>query len=139
VLKLKHLINLFILLCSFACFYVAALPQCNVVFPGAAATFNNAKVILNNKVKLNDNNNGWVYTKTVDIKYYDKWGKRPKCNNQYCYANGTEASQVPAITSNDTVTTLQKPPRSIFITQDALQHHTTTGSVTSDKLPSVGG
>ncbi|SFB77457.1 LamG domain-containing protein [Pseudoalteromonas denitrificans] len=106
MLKLKHLINLFIVLFGFASFYVAALPQCNAVFPGAAATFNNAKVILNNKVKLNDNNNGWVYTKTVDIKYYDKWGKRPKCNNQYCYANGTEASQVPAITSNDTVTTL---------------------------------
>ncbi|OUL57483.1 DUF6701 domain-containing protein [Pseudoalteromonas ulvae] len=99
MLKLKRLIN-----CALAVIFTMtgmqalALPQCDALFPGGLATFNNSTIRFDGAASINYPSNGELITSQMT-----KSRGRPKCPSPTnCFASGTnaittaEASTIPS-------------------------------------------
>ncbi|WP_042146897.1 MULTISPECIES: DUF6701 domain-containing protein [unclassified Pseudoalteromonas] len=110
----KQIVKLFIsyICLLFISFTAVALPKCVEVFPGGVATFDNSDVILRNKVKINDNNNGQIITQNLTISAGNGNGNQPKCDSVTCYKSNSDAISsddslsIPSIINDGSTTTL---------------------------------
>jgi len=112
VLKLKHLINLFILFLLMVSFNSVGLPQCSAVFPGGVANYNDGYTTLRKKVKIHDSNNGSIITKNLYISAGNGNGNKPKCDGKNCVKSNTnaitssESALIPDIVNDGSTTNL---------------------------------
>lgn len=111
---IKQIVKFFIsyICCLFVSFSAVALPKCVEVFPGGVATFANSDIILRNKVKINDNNNGQLITQNLTISAGNGNGNQPKCDSVTCYKSNSDAISsddslsIPSIINDGSTTTL---------------------------------
>jgi len=112
VLKLKHLINLFVLFLLIVSFNSVGLPQCSAVFPGGVANYNDGYTTLRKKVKIHDSNNGSIITKNLYISAGNGNGNKPKCDGANCVKSNTnaitssESALIPDIVNDGSTTNL---------------------------------
>lgn len=86
------------------------IPSCDVVFPGALATFNGAGIFLSARSRIIDENNGALTTVSYDTDARGNGRNLPACgvNAADCFATNTDAltasqaKAIPSLTIDDT-------------------------------------
>lgn len=86
------------------------IPSCDVVFPGALATFNGAGIFLSARSRIIDENNGALTTVSYDTDARGNDRNLPACgvNAADCFATNTDAltasqaKAIPSLTIDDT-------------------------------------
>ncbi|MBU2969491.1 hypothetical protein KO527_09060 [Pseudoalteromonas sp. C2R02] len=91
MLKLKHLISLFVIpfLVLFSFISKAALPKCEDVFPSALSTFNNKAAYIYSNSQITNQNSNVLVSRWL----YDYSGS--SCNSSDCVKSGTNSAFLP--------------------------------------------